>query len=41
MHPKQTTFNFLSTKGVWKKKKKKDVSSPFDDKGKLVTISNL
>lgn len=23
MHPKQTTFNFLSTKGVWKKKKKK------------------
>lgn len=22
MHPKQTTFNFLSTKGVWKKKKK-------------------
>ena len=40
MHPKQTTFNFLSTKGVWEKKKK-DVSSPFDDKGKLVTISNL
>ena len=40
MHPKQTTFNFLSTKCVWGKKKK-DVSSPFDDKGKLVTISNL